>query len=98
MNFNPNNPATYKPARKKQYDIHMGLPALEAVFCNKFEQPQVAARLPFQPDRCLLTGRDVYHLQNTHARDLMRQESMHGLNSGLHKACCIQRHQRQRIE
>ena len=63
MNFNPNNPATYKPARKKQYDIHMGLPALEAVFCNKFEQPQVATRLPFQPDRCLLTGRDVYHLQ-----------------------------------
>lgn len=63
MNFNPNNPATYKPARKKQYDIHMGLPALEAVFCNKFEQPQVATRYPFQPDRCLLTGRDVYHLQ-----------------------------------
>ena len=63
MNFNPNNPATYKPARKKQYDIHMGLPALEAVFCNKFEQPQVATRYPFQPGRCLLTGRDVYHLQ-----------------------------------
>lgn len=63
MNFNPNNQATYKPARKKQYDIHMGLPAMEAVFCNKFEQPQVATRLPFQPDRCLLTGQEMYRLQ-----------------------------------
>lgn len=63
MNFNPNNPATYKPARKKQYDIHMGMPAKRAIFFNKFEQSQMFRHPVFSfLKKCLLNEGDLCRL------------------------------------
>lgn len=66
INFNPNNPATYKPARKKQYDIHMGMPAKKVIFFNKFEQPQMFRHPVFAKlNKCLLTDEELSRLDRT---------------------------------